>query len=232
MKLIRLLTPEEVSVQCKGFLFDLDGTLVNSLPAVERAWCNWADRFGIAHDEVLNFIHGKQAITSLRHFMPGKSEQDIAAEFTRLEAIEAADTDGITALPGAIALLEHLNAAGIPWAIVTSGSVPVAHARHRATGLPVPEVFITAEEVKQGKPAPDAYLLGAQRLGLKPQECVVVEDAAAGVLSGLAAGCHVIAVNVPADAPRLDEADFVLTSLEALDVAKEPDGTVVVTLNT
>ncbi|WP_279616086.1 sugar phosphatase [Kosakonia oryziphila] len=224
--------PEEVSVQCKGFLFDLDGTLVNSLSVVERAWCSWADRFGIAHDEVLNFIHGKQAITSLRHFMPGKSEDEIAAEFTRLEAIEAADTDGIAPLPGAIALLEHLDSAGIPWAIVTSGSVPVAHARHRAAGLPAPEVFITAEQVKQGKPAPDAYLLGAERLGLAPRDCVVVEDAAAGVLSGLAAGCHVIAVNVPADSPRLDEADFVLTSLEALNVVKQSDGTVIVTLNT
>ncbi|SEL77656.1 sugar-phosphatase [Kosakonia sacchari] len=218
-------------MQCKGFLFDLDGTLVNSLPVVERAWCSWADRFGIAHDEVLNFIHGKQAITSLRHFMPGKSEEEIAAEFTRLEAIEAADTDGIAPLPGAIALLEHLDSAGIPWAIVTSGSVPVAHARHRAAGLPAPEVFITAEQVKQGKPAPDAYLLGAERLGLAPQDCVVVEDAAAGVLSGLAAGCHVIAVNVPADSPRLDEADFVLTSLEALSVAKQSDGTAIVTRN-
>ncbi|SCC41278.1 sugar-phosphatase [Kosakonia oryziphila] len=219
-------------MQCKGFLFDLDGTLVNSLSVVERAWCSWADRFGIAHDEVLNFIHGKQAITSLRHFMPGKSEDEIAAEFTRLEAIEAADTDGIAPLPGAIALLEHLDSAGIPWAIVTSGSVPVAHARHRAAGLPAPEVFITAEQVKQGKPAPDAYLLGAERLGLAPRDCVVVEDAAAGVLSGLAAGCHVIAVNVPADSPRLDEADFVLTSLEALNVVKQSDGTVIVTLNT
>ncbi len=217
-------------MQCKGFLFDLDGTLVNSLPAVERAWCNWADRFGIAHDEILNFIHGKQAITSLRHFLPGKSEAEIAAEFTWLEQIEAADTDGITALPGAIALLQHLDESGIPWAIVTSGSVPVAHARHRATGLPTPKVFVTAEQVTRGKPEPDAYLLGAQMLRLAPQECVVVEDAPAGVLSGLAAGCHVIAVNVPADAPRLDEVDFRLTTLEALDVAKRPDGLVNVTL--
>ncbi|MGY5956144.1 sugar phosphatase [Kosakonia sp. BK9b] len=217
-------------MQCKGFLFDLDGTLVNSLPAVERAWCSWADRFGIAHDEVLNFIHGKQAITSLRHFMAGKSEAEIAAEFTRLEEIEASDTDGITALPGAIALLNHLDAEGIPWAIVTSGSVPVAHARHRATGLPMPKVFVTAEQVRHGKPEPDAYLLGAQLLGLPPEECVVVEDAAAGILSGLAADCHVIAVNVPADSPRLDEVDFVLTTLEALAIIKQPDGTVNVTL--
>ncbi|QMI07229.1 sugar phosphatase [Citrobacter sp. RHB25-C09] len=224
--------PEGVSVQCKGFLFDLDGTLVDSLPAVERAWCNWADRFNLAHDEVLNFIHGKQAITSLRHFMPGKTEAEIAAEFTWLEQVEATETAGITALPGAVALLNHLNKAGIPWAIVTSGSMPVARARHQVAKLPAPEVFVTAERVKRGKPEPDAYLLGAQLLGLAPEECVVVEDAPAGVLSGLAAGCHVIAVNAPADTPRLDEVDFSLTSLEQLSVTKQPNGDVAVVRNT
>lgn len=156
-------------MRCKGFLFDLDGTLVDSLPAVERAWSNWARRHGLAPEEVLAFIHGKQAITSLRHFMAGKSEADIAAEFTCLEQIEATETEGITALPGAIALLNHLNKAGIPWAIVTSGSMPVARARHKVAGLPAPEVFVTAERVKRGKPEPDAYLLGAQLLGLAPQ---------------------------------------------------------------
>jgi sugar-phosphatase len=220
----------EVSVQCKGFLFDLDGTLVDSLPVVERSWCTWADRFGIPHDEVLNFIHGKQAITSLRHFLPGRSEEDIQAEFRYLETVEAQDTDGITALPGAVALLTQLDNAGIPWAIVTSGSVPVAHARHRAGGLPEAKIFVTAERVRHGKPAPDAYLLGAELLGLAPQECAVVEDAPAGLLSGLSAGCRTIAVNVPADAPRLDEADFVLTSLEDLIIVRQPDGNVSVTL--
>lgn len=215
-------------MQCKGFLFDLDGTLVDSLPVVERSWCRWADRHGIDHQDVLNFIHGKQAITSLRHFLQGKSEAEIQAEFTWLEQVEATDTDGITALPGALELLRHLNEAAIPWAIVTSGSVPVAHARHKAAGLPLPEVFITAERVKRGKPEPDAFLLGAELLGLPPEACVVVEDAAAGVLAGLNAGSHVIAVNVPAGSPRLDEADFVLTTLASLAVSRTPDGNVTV----
>ena len=217
-------------MQCKGFLFDLDGTLVDSLPVVERSWCSWGDRFGIPHDEILGFIHGKQAITSLHHFMPGQPEEAIQAEFKRLEQIEATDTDGVRALPGAIELLETLNAHDIPWAIVTSGSIPVAHARHKAAGLPMPEVFVTAERVKRGKPEPDAYLLGAQLLGLEPQSCAVVEDAEAGVLSGLAAGCRVIAVNVPSEAACLNDADFVLTTLDALNIAKQPDGTVDVTL--
>ncbi|WP_170138692.1 sugar phosphatase [Edaphovirga cremea] len=205
-------------MECKGFLFDLDGTLVDSLPAVERSWINWAQSRGVNPQEVLAFIHGKQAITSLRHFMPGESEEEIQREFSALEAIEARDTDGVEALPGAHALLNQLVALNIPWAIVTSGTVPVAHARHAAAGLPQPAVFITAEQVVHGKPQPDAYLLGAKMLGLPPENCVVVEDAPAGVLAGLAAGCKVIAVNAPADTPKLEQVDLVLTSLASVNV--------------
>ncbi|MBN6029928.1 sugar phosphatase [Pantoea ananatis] len=211
-------------MEYSGFLFDLDGTLVDSLPAVERAWSNWGARHGIAADEILNFIHGKQAITSLRHFMAGQSEAAIQAEFLALEKTEAEDTDGVRALPGAKALLTQLNALQIPWAIVTSGSVPVAHARHKAAGLPQPAVFITAEQVAKGKPEPDPYLLGAERLSLSPADCVVVEDAPAGVISGLAAGCAVIAANAPDDTPRIDEVALRLTSLESLVVTKRSTG--------
>ncbi|QKJ87937.1 sugar phosphatase [Paramixta manurensis] len=210
----------------KGFLFDLDGTLVDSLPAVERAWINWGKRRGIAADEILNFIHGKQAITSLRHFMANHSEEEILREFQLLEAQEAEDTEGVTALPGAQQLLATLDELAIPWAIVTSGTQPVASARRSAAQLPEPDIFITAERVARGKPEPDAYLLGAQQLGLEPEECVVVEDAAAGILSGLAAGCHVIAVNAPANSPRLDEVDMVLTSLEELIINKSEEGVI------
>ncbi len=205
-------------MKCKGFLFDLDGTLVDSLPAVERAWSNWAQSWDLDPEEVLGFIHGKQAITSLRHFMPGESEESIQQQFKLLEKAEAEDTVGISALPGAAELLHRLNELSVPWAIVTSGSVPVAHARHAAGELARPEVFITAELVARGKPNPDPYLLGAEKLGLKPEECVVVEDAPAGVLSGLAAGCKVIAVNAPDDTPKLDQVDLVLKSLAVLQV--------------
>ena len=211
-------------MKCKGFLFDLDGTLVDSLPAVEHAWTNWANSRGLAPEEVLGFIHGKQAITSIRHFMPGESEEAIQVQFRLIEKIESEDINGITALPGAVELLERLNKLSMPWAIVTSGSVPVARARHAAGELATPEIFITAELVARGKPNPDPYLLGAQRLGLKPEECVVVEDAPAGVLSGLAAGCKVIAVNAPDDTPKLEQVDLVLKSLAVLQVEPVPGG--------
>jgi len=213
-------------LKCKGFLFDLDGTLVDSLPAVERAWTQLAARINVSAHEVLDFIHGKQAITSIRHFMQGASEEAIQQEFSWLEKREAEDIEGVSALPGAIELLTYLNEENIPWAIVTSGTVPIAYARHRAAGLPKTDIFVTAEQVERGKPEPDAYLLGARLLGFEPEQCVVVEDAPAGILSGLAAGCHVIAVNAPADTPRLEHVDYVLSSLKELLVQKTADGNV------
>ncbi|XBS71951.1 sugar phosphatase [Acerihabitans sp. KWT182] len=209
---------------CSGFLFDLDGTLIDSLPVVELAWSNWAKNKGVPIAEILHFIHGKQAIASLRHFMPGASEETLRAEFLALEKFESECIDGVTALPGAVALLERLNALDIPWAIVTSGTMPVAAARIRAGRLPDPAVLITAEQVARGKPQPDAYLLGAEKLGFAPGRCIVVEDAIAGIQAALAAGCPVIAVNPPAHTPQKDAVSMLLTSLEQLRIERGADG--------
>lgn len=205
-------------MECKGLLFDLDGTLVDSLIAVERSWLNWAKGHQLDPQEVVNYIHGKQAITSLRHFMPNASEDEIQKQFRDIEYAESTDTEGIIDLPGAKRLLDHLNQLGVPWAIVTSGSNPVANARVKAGNLPIPEVFITAERVARGKPEPDAYLLGAELLGFTPQECIVFEDAPAGIASALAAGCQVVAVNAPAETPKLAQVDKILQSLLAVQV--------------
>jgi len=113
-------------VNFKGFLFDLDGTLVDSLSAVNRCWTQWGERHALSAEVVLDYIHGKPAIDSLRHFMRGESEAAIQAEFHWLEQQEARDTQGIREIAGARALLTQLNEQNIPWAIVTSGSVPVA----------------------------------------------------------------------------------------------------------
>ena len=207
----------------QGFLFDLDGTLVDSLAVVETAWSKWGERHAIPASEILAFIHGKQAITSLRHFLPQADEATLRKEFLWLEQLEATTVEGIVPLPGARALLTYLTEHEIPWAIVTSGSLPVATARFQVLDLPRPAVFITAEQVAKGKPHPDPYLLGAEQLGLAPERCVVVEDAAAGIEAGLAAKCAVIAVNAPADANHLD-ATYRLRSLTDLTITPGDEG--------
>ena len=163
---------------------------------------------------IRSYYDGKQSITTIRHFMPDASEEEHQAELKRMEQIEAEDVSGVRALPGVVALLNQLNDQHIPWAIVTSGTVPVAYARHAAGKLSRPDIFITAELVKRGKPQPDPYLLGAEKLGLKPEECVVVEDALAGVLSGLAAGCQVLAVNAPLPEDVAREVHLSVASLD------------------
>nr|MBA2816599.1 Sugar phosphatase YfbT [Candidatus Pantoea persica] len=160
--------------------------------------------------------------------MAGQPEAAIQAKFRALEQNEAQDIAGVQALPGAHALLTRLDALRIPWAIVTSGSVPVpvpvARARHTAAGLPQPAVFITAEQVEKGKPEPDTYLLGAKKLGLTAESCVMVEDAPAGILSGLNARCAVIAVDAPAATPRRADTLMQLTTLDALVVTPDAQG--------
>ncbi|WP_304952577.1 sugar phosphatase [Xenorhabdus sp. BG5] len=207
-------------LKCRGFLFDLDGTLIDSLPAVERAWIQFADKMGIDRDEVLNYVHGTPAILSLRHFMPDASEQEITDTFKWIEKIETEDTEGITALPGAMALIDKLNALDIPWAIVTSGTVPLASARHKVAELPEPAHWVTAESVTNGKPNPEPYLLGAKKLGLLPEECVVFEDAAAGINAGLDAGCQVVVVHDSPDIPRRNEIHLTINNLEDIEIVK------------
>ncbi|WP_330932131.1 sugar phosphatase [Xenorhabdus bovienii] len=207
-------------LKCRGFLFDLDGTLIDSLPVVERAWCQFADKMSIDRDEVLSFVHGTPAMISLRHFMPDASEEEINRTFKWIEKIESEDTEGVTALPGAVALIDKLNALDIPWAIVTSCTVPLASVRHKVAELPEPAHWVTAESVKNGKPNPEPYLLGASMLGLPPEECVVFEDAAAGIHAGLDAGCQVVVVHNSPDIPRRDELHLVLNNLEDIEISK------------
>jgi mannitol-1-/sugar-/sorbitol-6-phosphatase len=183
-------------------LLDLDGVLVDSIPATERAWTAWARRVGLEPARVLDDIHGRRAIDSVRALMP---ELDAEEEHAWIERAEVEDTDGVTPLPGARELLAELRPG--EWAVVTSGTRPLAIARLRAAGLDVPEALVSAEDVTAGKPAPDPYLRGAERLGSEPGECLVVEDAPPGVLAGKAAGMVVWAVLTTHPAGELEAAD-------------------------
>ncbi|EKZ6357836.1 HAD-IA family hydrolase [Klebsiella aerogenes] len=178
----------------RGLLFDLDGTLVNSLDFVEASWSAWAVRKGFSAQAVLHYLHGKPAVSTLRHFMPEANDAVIEQEFLALEAYEASHAEGITPVSGAAAFLQSLYTLNVPWAIVTSGSLKVASARIHHAGLPFPDVLVTSEDITRGKPDPEPFLLGAQRLNLPSSHCVAFEDSHAGLLSAQAAKSVVIEV--------------------------------------
>jgi mannitol-1-/sugar-/sorbitol-6-phosphatase len=174
-------------ISCAGLLFDMDGVLVDSTPAVARVWTRWAARHGFDAAEVVHRAHGRPSITTIREYLP---DGDHLAENTEIERDEITDLDGVVPLPGALELLSALPRGR--WTIVTSCSRRLAEVRLKTSGLPRPEVFVTSSDTTNGKPAPDPYLKGAEVLGFSPQDCVVVEDAPAGVRSGKAAGARVI----------------------------------------
>jgi HAD superfamily hydrolase (TIGR01509 family) len=193
-----VLDPAEV----RAVLLDMDGTLVDSDAAVERGWRVWAARYGLPEADVLAIAHGSPAHITMRRLLPDLPAERVAADEQEMLTAQYTDLDGVAALPGVASLLAVLERRALPWAVVTSADLPLATVRLRTSGIPVPPVLITVEQVEHGKPAPDGYLAAAARLGVPPASCLVVEDAAPGVAAGHAAGMPVAALKgVPADLP-------------------------------
>ena len=167
-----------------AFLFDMDGTLLDSSAVVDRVWGAWAKKHGIDAAALLANVHGVRAEDTIRRF--AGSTVDVAKETLWILEAEVRDVDGVVALEGIHAFIEALDPG--TWAIVTSAPRALAEARLRAVNLPIPEVTITAEDVQRGKPDPQGFLLGAQRLGVRIGECLVFEDSPAGVAAAKAAG--------------------------------------------
>jgi sugar-phosphatase len=178
-----------MQIQCTAILFDLDGVLIDSTENIARHWQQWAERHALDLSKIMQVAHGRRTVETMRLVAPHLPIEEEARQFA---AMEAADTEGVVLIDGASALLESLPA-GV-WAIVTSGSRDLATARLRSRGLPVPRIMVTGEDVVNGKPDPEPYLLAAQLLGLRPDECVVVEDSPAGLASAAAAGMRSVAV--------------------------------------
>jgi len=204
---------------CNAILFDLDGTLIDSSAAVERAWRAFAVRHQLNPDTILQSIHGKIARQSVAELVP---DCDVDAEASKLEMQESQDTAGVVALPGSHALLAELD--GRPWAIATSGTYPVASARITAAGLPVPEVLVCGNDVRRGKPAPDPFLLAAERLGIEAAQCVVFEDTPAGIKAAKAAGMRVVALTTTYPLEQLQQADFIIDSAEQVRIRSDELG--------
>lgn len=173
-----------------AFLFDMDGTVLDSIAVAERVWGEWALRHGLDVEAFLPTIHGVRAEETIRR--QNLADIDIALETEAVLRAEVADVEGVIPIPGAEAFLRALPADR--WAVVTSAQRELALRRMAAAGLPLPAVLITAEDVARGKPAPDGYVLAAERLGVAADACLVFEDAPAGLLAGEAAGADVMVI--------------------------------------
>ena len=177
-----------IQVQCAALLFDLDGVLIDSTPAVARVWRRWAIEHGFNPEEVVARAHGRPSLTTVREYLPNA---DHHAENKEVERREIQDLEGVVPLPGALDLLASLPADR--WTIVTSCTRPLAEVRIKAAGLPLPVKLITSNDITNGKPHPEPYIKGAALLGFAAADCIVVEDVPAGVRAGKASGARVLA---------------------------------------
>ncbi|MBE8592912.1 HAD-IA family hydrolase [Pseudomonas sp. MAFF 301449] len=203
----------------RAFLFDMDGTLLNSIAAAERVWSTWAERHRLDVAAFLTTIHGARAIDTItRQALPGVDPQVEAQWITEAEIN---DVDGVVAISGAVEFLNNLP--GDQWALVTSAPKALALRRLQAAGITPPAVLVTAEDVAIGKPNPACYVLGAQRLGVPVQDCLVFEDATVGIRAGEAAGADVLVVTSTHLKPMLTEHPSI-EGYEQVQVQRGTDG--------
>lgn len=210
-----------MEIHCSALLFDLDGVLIDSTPAVTRVWQKWALEHGFDPEEVVARVHGRPSLTTIREYLPNA---DHAAENREIERREMQDAEGIVTLPGARKLLLQLPEER--WTIATSCTRPLAEVRLRAADLPIPERIVTSTDVMMGKPHPEPFLKAAARLGFLAKECVVLEDVPAGVRAGKAAGAQVIAFRTTVEEAELRGAgaDFVVNNCGDISVALHSGG--------
>ena len=211
------------SFSCSGILFDLDGVLVDSTRQVDREWREWAARKGVDGDAVMAIAHGVRTIEVIRRVAP---HLDVEAEAAAIENHEAQDQTGVVVMPGALDLVRSIPAAR--WGVVTSGSRLLARNRLLYCGLPIPEVLVTSDDVTNGKPHPEPYLMGAERLGFRPADCLVIEDAPAGIQSARAGGMNVIGMASTYGVEKLQDANAVVQKLARIEVHSNGTGVIAV----
>jgi len=210
---------EDIRVKAKGILFDMDGVLVSSIGSVVRCWRQWAEHYEVPNAEIYEVPHGMRAIEIVKALRP---DIDPEVGLRYIEDLEMDDVADLVVLPGVKALLESLPVER--WAIVTSATRRLLLGRLKAAGLPIPERIISADMVERGKPDPEPYRRGAELLGLRPEDCLVVEDAPSGVGAGLAAGSRVLGVVGTHTAEDLDGAEWIVGSLEGVKVTVVAEG--------
>jgi len=202
-----------------ALLFDMDGTIISSLASAERTWSRWARAHGLDVATFLPTIHGVRSVETIRRLaLPGIDPEAEAAAITRAEMEDVGD---IVEIPGARTFLDSLPRER--WAIVTSAPRALAERRLAAAGMPTPGLMIAAEDVTHGKPAPDCILLAAARLGIAALDCLMFEDAPAGIQAADAAGSPVVVVTATHHAP-MRTAHARIPDFRRLRVDATPEG--------
>lgn len=207
-----------MKISVRGILFDMDGVLISSIGSVERSWTKWAEMRGVDPALAIKTAHGRRAIETAKILRP---DLDDAEELRLIEEIEVADGVGLAVLEGVQGILGSLPADR--WTVVTSATTRLALSRLEQAGIRHPEHIVTADMVAKGKPDPAPYRMGAAVLGLKPDECLVIEDSASGALAGHAAGCKVLATLFSHSLESLAAADWVVKSLKDVQVSVAGD---------
>ena len=196
------------SFECEAILFDLDGVLVDSTPAVVNTWNKWAAANDMNPHRIMEVAYGRRTIETIQLVAP---DLDAEAEAKELERMEMEDLEGVRNIAGAQDLLSSLPADR--WGVVTSGTRTLATRRMEHTDLTLPDIPVSSEDVTSGKPAPEAYLKGAQFVGFPPEACLVIEGAPSGISAAKSSGMAVVVVATTHRKEELTEADAVARSL-------------------
>jgi sugar-phosphatase len=200
------LSEAKVTFTCEAILFDMDGTLVNSNAVVERQWRRWAAAHHLDADQILAVAHGRRTIETMRQVAPHLNLAE--EEAARFDEEEGRDTNGIVPVAGAGRVLGSLTRD--KWAVVTSAGLHLAQNRLGFAGLPLPSVLVSADDVREGKPNPEGYLLAARRMDVRNDRCLVIEDTPAGIEAGMAAGMQVLSIGNTVAREALKGAPWIL----------------------
>lgn len=202
-----------MAVRFQAILFDFDGVLINSEPVYDRHWEQWAKQHGVSLEHILSIHHGLPVVSTIGTVAPHLNAVEEADRFVKTCML---DLEGAVSHEGVSELLAILPASR--WAIATSSYRPIVQNQLDYLALPHPQILVTVEDVKEGKPAPEPYLKAAAGLGFRPEDCLVIEDSPTGVTAAKAAGATVIAVKTTKPADVLGHADVIVDRFADLQV--------------
>ncbi|KAF9137826.1 hypothetical protein BGX30_009869 [Mortierella sp. GBA39] len=228
------MTTSPFPIRCRGLLFDMDGTLIDTTVIVERHWKVWCELHNVEYSRLISVSHGRPSFEIMKEFAPLEKqiEYQTPEYLTKLESAVADDMNGMFLIPGAKELLQSLPKG--TWAVVTSAGLEMAQSRFQQTGLATPPIMVTGTHVSKGKPHPEGYMSGAEQLGVPSSECVVFEDAPAGIRAGVASGAKaVIGMNtgtMPLDHLVEAGASPIVRSFEELEFSFLEDGIIEINL--